>query len=173
MSLKISNVYADITKMLIFKINCCIISTNHKLCLAKGVIAMSHMSFKNIFCKILSNDKQREKMTSLKDIGSAYDLFCKNGYSKSLDEFKVEMNNFLSSADGQKIMNNDFDELSDEMLEMVAGGGANFKKVATVLTSGVMALSMITAPMASVGAIKYKGGAMVNNNEVAFVNSIN
>ena len=138
-------------KPLFFKINCCIISTNHKLCLIKGAIAMNQMSFKNVFCKILLNDKQREKMTSSKDIGSAYELFCKNGYSKSLDEFKVEMNNFLSSADGQKIMNNDFNELSDEMLEMVAGG-VNVKQIATTCVAALMATFCISGAITPVGA---------------------
>ena len=138
-------------KTLFFKINCCIISINHKLCLIKGAIAMNQMSFKNVFCKILLNDKQREKMTSSKDIGSAYELFCKNGYSKSLDEFKVEMNNFLSSADGQKIMNNDFNELSDEMLEMVAGG-VNVKQIATTCVAALMATFCISGAITPVGA---------------------
>ena len=137
----------------------------------KGVIAMNQMSFKNVFCKILLNDKQREKMTSLKDVNSAYELFCKNGYSKSLDEFKVEMNNFLSSADGQKIMSNDFDELSDEMLEMVAGGRANKKRIATMLASGAMALSMIAGSMVSVGAVKH-GYGVSNQEEIKTIGEI-
>ena len=121
----------------------------------KGAIAMNQMSFKNVFYKILFSEKQREKMTSLKDIGSAYELFCKNGYSKSLDEFKKEINNFFSSSEGQKIMNNNFDELSDEMLEKVAGG-ADLKRVMAMCASGLMAACMASGSMASVGAIDEK-----------------
>ena len=77
---------------------------------------------KNIFYKIMADDKQRERMNSLKDQNKIYSLFCENGYTKSFDTFKIEMKDFLNSDDSLKIVNNDFHELSDEALEMVAGG---------------------------------------------------
>ncbi len=94
---------------------------------------------KSIFCKIMSDEEQRQKMNSLEDKNQIYKLFCENGYTKTYDEFEKEMEVFLNSEDSKKLMNNDFGELSDEMLEMIAGG-VNVKRavtagIATLLTT--------------------------------------
>ena len=73
---------------------------------------------KNIFFKIMADENQSQKLNSLKSKTEMYDLFCENGYTKSFDEFEKEIEVFLNSEDMQKIINSDFDELSDEMLEM-------------------------------------------------------
>lgn len=86
---------------------------------------------KNIFYKIISDDRQRQEMNSLKDQNKIYNLFCKNGYVGSFDDFKTEMKNFLNSDDSSRIINDDSGELSDDLLEMVAGG-VNVKRALTV-----------------------------------------
>ena len=111
---------------------------------------------KSIFIKIMSNDKQREKMNSLKDQKQIYDLFRANGYTKSYNNFKKEMDSFLNSKDSLKITHNDFNDISDEMLEMVAGG-TNIKLKA-------MSLSL-AALMATCCAVSAEGdGTSKQNN---------
>ena len=97
----------------------------------KGEFSVRQVHVKDIFCKILSDNKQMEKMNSLNDQRKIYDLFCHNGYEKSFYDFKTEMEDFLYSEDSLKIINNNFDELSDEILELVAGG-FNIKLTAKV-----------------------------------------
>ena len=86
-------------------------------------------------------------MNSLNDQRKIYDLFCNNGYEKSFDDFKTEMEDFLHSEDSLKIINNNFDELSDEILELVAGG-FNIKLTAKV---GIATLMSAFTLAASVG----------------------
>lgn len=87
----------------------------------------------------MSDEQQRQKMNSLEDKSQIYKLFCENGYTKTYNEFETEMSVFLNSEDSKKLINNNFDELSDEMLEMMAGG-VNTKQavtagIATLLTT--------------------------------------
>ena len=94
---------------------------------------------KSIFCKIISDKQEEKKLNSLKDKKEIYKLFCENGYKKSYNKFEEEIKAFLNSEDGKNHINNNFDELSDDMLEMVAGGlsakQAVTAGIATLLTT--------------------------------------
>ena len=80
--------------------------------------------------RIMSSPQNRDKLNFLGNQDKIYDFFCENGYNKNFDVFKVELKDFLNS-DGTVKMIFDYDdsELSDEMLDQVAGGGANPKRV--------------------------------------------
>ena len=111
---------------------------------------------KKIFFKIIFDENQSQKFNSLKNKTEMYNLFCENGYTKSFDEFEKEIDIFINSEDMQKLLNSDFDELSDEMLEMIAGGSADMKKRAAAITAG--ALTVLT-----VGGIF--GSQFLNQNQ--------
>ena len=111
---------------------------------------------KSIFYKIMSDEQQRQKLNSLNDKTQIYNLFCQNRYTKSFDDFEKELEVFLNSEDIKRLMNNDFGELSDEMLEMVAGGVG----VKQFVTAGLATL--LTA--VSVGAM---GSQVAQQNKTA------
>ena len=103
---------------------------------------------KSIFFKIMSDEQQHQKLNSLTDKTQIYNLFCENGYTKSVDDFEKELEIFLNSEDIKNLMNNDFGELSDEMLEMVAGGALNFRKA----VKSTLATLFITTSVGAMGS---------------------
>lgn len=78
---------------------------------------------KNIFYKIMTDSDQRDEFNGLDNSQDVYEFFCQKGYREDFETFEDEMKTFLQSAEARKIVNN-FDSftLSDEMLDMVAGG---------------------------------------------------
>lgn len=102
---------------------------------------------KSIFCKIISDKQEGKKLNSLKDKNEIYKLFCENGYKKSYNKFEEEIKAFLNSEDSKNLINNNFDELSDDMLEMVAGGLSAKQAV----TSGIATL-LITFTIGAIGS---------------------
>jgi hypothetical protein len=100
----------------------------------------------------MSNEQQQQKMNSLKEKNQIYKLFCQNGYTKSYDEFKKEIENFLNSEETRNLLNGDFSELSDEILEMIAGGIVNPKRVITTSIATLLATCTVGP---SAGAINW------------------
>ncbi len=78
---------------------------------------------KDIFYKIMTDSDQRDELNGLDNSQDVYEFFCQKGYREDFETFKNEMREFLQSAEARKIINN-FGSftLSDEMLDMVAGG---------------------------------------------------
>lgn len=78
---------------------------------------------KDIFYKIMTDSDQRDEFNALDNSYDVYEFFCQKGYREDFETFQDEMKEFLQSAEARKIIN-DFGSftLSDEMLDMVAGG---------------------------------------------------
>lgn len=92
---------------------------------------------KNIFYKIMTDSDQRDELNGLDTSYDVYEFFCQKGYREDFETFTEEMKMFLESAEARKIIS-DFGSftLSDEMLDMVAGG-VNVRGVLTDAISGL------------------------------------
>lgn len=95
---------------------------------------------KSVFFDIIKDPLQRDDLNFLKDKHKVYELFCKNGYTKDFDSFEKELNEFLSSDEVKRVLDGEYFELSDEMLEMVSGGFALRK----FLVGGVISLMAVS-----------------------------
>ena len=102
----------------------------------RGVFIM----IKSIFFNIIKDPLQRDDLNFLKDKHKIYGLFCKNGYKKDFDSFEKELNEFLGSDEVKRVLDGEYFELSDEMLEMVSGGFALRKFV----VGGVISLMAVS-----------------------------
>lgn len=92
---------------------------------------------KDIFYKIMTDSDQRDEFNGLDNSHDVYEFFCQKGYREDFETFTEEMKMFLESAEARRIIN-DFGSftLSDEMLDMVAGG-VNVRGVLTDAISGL------------------------------------
>lgn len=96
---------------------------------------------KEIFYTIMTDQEQREEFSYLADNSEdVYEFFCQKGYRDDFETFREDMQEFLESAEARKIISNfgDF-ELSEDMLDMVAGG----QNVRKILNDGMSKLSGI------------------------------